>query len=56
MKCAFVIRLSPDAEPARGKFHGRVEEVDSGKELKFRSVEEFLAFLQKCMADGPEGD
>ena len=49
---AFVIRLSPDSNPLESKFKGHVEEVDTGRELKFRSLEEFLAFLQKCVADG----
>jgi hypothetical protein len=52
MKRAFVIRLSPDSNPLESKFKGHVEEVDTGRELKFRSLEEFLAFLQKCVADG----
>jgi hypothetical protein len=51
MKRAFVIRLSPDSNPLGSKFQGHVEEVDTGRELKFRSLEEFLAFLQKCVAD-----
>ena len=51
MKRAFVIRLSPETNPEKGKFEGHVEEVDTGRELKFHSLEEFLAFLQKCMAD-----
>jgi hypothetical protein len=51
MKRAFVIRLSPDSNPLESKFKGHVEEVDTGRELKFRSLEEFLAFLQKCVAD-----
>jgi len=55
MKRAFVIRFSPDTNPAQGKFQGHVEEVDSGKELKFRSIEEFLAFVQECIADGSTG-
>jgi hypothetical protein len=54
MKRAFVIRLSPDTNPAKGKFQGHVEEVDTGRELKFRSVEEFLAFVQECIADGKD--
>jgi len=49
MKRAFVVRLSPEAEPVAGKFEGRVEEVDSGRTLRFRSVEEFLEFLQQCL-------
>jgi hypothetical protein len=54
MKRAFVIRLTPDTNPAKGKFQGHVEEVDTGRELKFRSVEEFLAFVQECIADGKD--
>ena len=51
MKRAFVIRLSPETNPAEGTFQGHVEEVDTGRELRFRSLEEFLAFLQKCLAN-----
>jgi hypothetical protein len=51
MKRAFVVRLSPEAHPVSGKFEGRVEEVDSGRSLKFSSIEEFLDFLQKCLDD-----
>lgn len=54
MKRAFVLRLSPDTNPAKGNFQGHVEEVDTGRELKFRSVEEFLAFVQECVADGSD--
>jgi hypothetical protein len=54
MKRAFVVRLSPEAKPAKGKFQGHVEEVDTGRELKFRSLEEFLTFLQDCVADGSD--
>jgi len=31
MKRPFVIRLSPDSNPAKGKFQGRVEKVDIGQ-------------------------
>jgi hypothetical protein len=51
VKRTFVLRLSPEAYPVSGKFEGRVEEVDSGRSLKFRSIEEFLDFLQKCLDD-----
>jgi hypothetical protein len=54
MKRAFVIRLSPDTNPAKGKFQGHVEEVDTDRELKFRSLDEFLAFVQECIADGSD--
>src|SRR5258708_7310481 len=45
MRGAFVVRLAAETEPARGRFEGWVEEVDSGSELKFRSAEELLRFL-----------
>lgn len=32
-----------------GMFQGRVEEVDSGRNVKFGSIEEFLKFLQQCL-------
>jgi hypothetical protein len=49
MKRAFVLRLTPEAQPLSGKFEGRVEEVDSGKTRRFVTVEELLEFLQKCL-------
>jgi hypothetical protein len=49
MKRAFVLRLTPEARPVNGKFQGRVEEVDSGRNVKFGSIEEFLNFLQQCL-------
>jgi hypothetical protein len=54
MKRAFVIRLSPDTNPAKDKFQGHVEEVDTGRELKFRSLDEFLAFVQECIEGGSD--
>jgi len=54
MKRAFVLRLSPEANPAKGTFQGHVEEVDTGRELRFRSLEEFLAFVQDCIADSSD--
>ena len=53
MKRAFVIRLTLEAEPANGKFEGRVEEVDTGRTAKFLEVDDFLAFLQKCLDQPP---
>ena len=49
MKRAFVLRLTPEARPVYGTFQGRVEEVDSGRNLKFATIEEFLTFLQQCL-------
>jgi hypothetical protein len=49
MKRAFVLRLTTEARPAEGTFQGRVEEVDSGQNIKFATIEEFLNFLQQCL-------
>jgi hypothetical protein len=51
MKRAFVLRLNPEASPSNGKMVGRIEEVDTGRTVKFSSIEEFLAFLQQCLDD-----
>lgn len=45
MRCAFVVRLGQKTSPRAKKFEGWVEEVDSGKELRFHSQDELLAFL-----------
>jgi len=55
MKRTFVIRLSPEANPANGKFQGHVEEVDTGREGRFGSLEEFLAFVQDCIVADTSG-
>jgi hypothetical protein len=48
MRCAFVVKLGSKSKPSEGRYEGCVEEVDSGKELKFRSAEELLRFLGDC--------
>ncbi len=45
MRCAFVVRLGPKTKPSEGRFEGWVEEVDTGKELRFRSRDELLKFI-----------
>jgi hypothetical protein len=45
MRCAFVVRLGPQTKPSEEQFEGWVEEVDTGKELRFRSNHELLKFL-----------
>ena len=45
MRGAFVVRLGPQTNSSRGQFEGSVEEVDTGKRLKFKSTEELLGFL-----------
>lgn len=45
MRLAFVLRLAKDTRPSESHFEGWIEEVDSGKEVRFRSTEELLRFL-----------
>jgi hypothetical protein len=48
MRCAFVLQLGTDTRPAHRHYDGRIEEVDSGRELRFRSTDELLTFLAEC--------
>jgi len=47
MRGAFVVQLGNSSQPAQNQFEGWVEEVDSGKQLRFRSTEELLQFLSE---------
>jgi hypothetical protein len=51
MRGTFVVRLGPGTETARGQFEGSVEEVDTGKRLKYRSTEELLRFLGRTFEE-----
>ena len=52
-----MLRLGPETKPSSGLFEGWVEEVDSGDELRFHSVEELLEFLgQRCGEVSGKGD
>jgi len=44
--------LEPGTKPIQGLFEGCVEEVDSGKELKFHSAAELVKFMGErfCVA------
>jgi hypothetical protein len=48
MRWAFVLRLGSDTQPLQRHFDGLIEEVDTGKERRFRSTEELLTFLAEC--------
>jgi hypothetical protein len=50
MRWAFVIQLASDTNPSQRQFSGRIEEVDSARELRFRSTDELLMFLGDCFA------
>src|SRR6266436_7060586 len=45
MRGAFVVKLGPETKPSEGRFEGLAEEVDSGREMRFRSAEELMNFL-----------
>jgi hypothetical protein len=45
---AFVVRLGSDTQPGQRQLEGWIEEVDTGRELRFRSTDELIAFLCQC--------
>ena len=47
MRGAFVVRLGPGTESAGGPLEGWVEEVDTGRRVKFQSTEELLRFMEQ---------
>ena len=51
MRGAFVVRLGPETKPSSGLFEGWVEDVDSGKEMRFHSVAELLGFFGQRFSD-----
>jgi hypothetical protein len=48
MRQAFVLTLGAETDPRRHYFVGFIEEVDTGRELRFKSTEELLEFLAQC--------
>ena len=51
MRCAFVVRLGSRSKPSEGTLQGCVEEVDSGRQLKFQSANELIKFLGDCFEE-----
>jgi hypothetical protein len=49
---AFVVQLTTETRPSDRHFYGWIEEVDTGRELRFRSTEELLDFLGQCFERG----
>ena len=43
-----MVQLGPETQPSRQHFVGQIEEVDTGRESRFRSTEELLMFLSEC--------
>ena len=52
MRQAFVLQLGSQTDVARRHFEGCIEEVDTGRELRFKSTDELLEFLGKCFDEG----
>jgi hypothetical protein len=46
MQGAYVVCLGSQGEQSREELEGRIEEVDSGKSLRFHSGEELIEFLR----------
>ena len=57
MRCAFVVRLEPKSG-LPDELEGWVEEVETGKEVRFHSELELVLILQECrcayLVGGPE--
>ena len=49
MRWAFVLQLGPDTQATHRHFNGWIEEVDTGRELRFKSTDELLSFLCECV-------
>jgi hypothetical protein len=56
MKQAFVLQLGSETDISRRHFVGWVEEVDTGRELRFKSTEELLEFLAQCFDDASRSE
>lgn len=54
MRQAFVLKLRSETDAERHHFVGCIEEVDTGRELRFKSTEELLEFLALCFEKGKE--
>jgi hypothetical protein len=51
MQGAFVVCLGSQGEQSQKELEGRIEEVDSGKSLRFHSGEELIEFLRDRQRD-----
>jgi hypothetical protein len=47
MRLAFVLQLGSDTDTAARELRGWIEEVDTGREMRFRSTDELMAFLSE---------
>jgi hypothetical protein len=51
MQGAYLVRIGAHGQQGQEELAGRVEEVDSGRSLRFRSGEELLEFLRRRQQD-----
>ena len=51
MRQAFVLQLGTETDVSTRHFVGSIEEVDTGRELRFRTTDELLEFLGQCFAE-----
>ena len=56
MRGAFVLQLGSETTTKQQCFCGRIEEVDTGRELRFRSTQELLDFLARCISEAGESE
>ena len=59
MQGAYVVHLGASQEQSREELEGRIEEVDTGKSLRFHSGGELIQFLRERLEvarTGPERD
>jgi hypothetical protein len=54
MQGAFVVRLGANGSEDCAELAGRVEEVDTGRTLKFRSEKELIEFLRRASCSPAE--
>jgi len=56
MRQAYILQLGSDTDVARRHFVGWIEEVDTGRELRFKSTDELLTFLAVCFDESRKRD
>jgi hypothetical protein len=52
---AFVMQLTPDTMSGAGRFHGRVEHIESGRAHRFGSLDDLMAFIAEVLETSPNG-
>jgi hypothetical protein len=52
---AFVVQLRKTSQGVDARMEGSVEEVDTGKQLHFRSEDELIAFIRERLAETRRG-